>query len=618
MSRPKTLDLQLVIQQETLARQISDHYTTWKNARAVKEADWKEIRNFTFATSTSTTSNAKQPWKNRTVRPKLCQIRDNLHANYMAALFPNDKWFSWEAGDGQSADKERRRTIEAYMAHIFKHSKFKETVSRLVYDYIDYGNCVGDVDFVNETATPTPGVTVQVYSGPKLQRISPLDIVFDITAPSFDEAPKITRTVLTFGQIEKLRTSYPEWAKVSTELMARIRNNRNTVIEAGRGAIRKADMDKSNALTADGFNSLYEYYAADAVEILEFEGDVYDRVTGDFFPNHVITVIDRAYVIRKEPAKSWLGRSSKAHVGWRLRPDNLMAMGPLDNLVGLQYRINHLENSKADAWDLILHPITKVKGYVEEFQYGPNERIYMEQDADVEFLRPDTTALNADVQIQELENTMENMAGAPRQAMGIRTPGEKTAFEVQSLENASSRIFQSKIGYFEEFFLEGLINSMLESARRNLSIAEIVKIVDDDTGVADFIKIEAKDLVAKGKLVPMGARHFAARAQLIQNLAQLTSSGIYQDPDIRTHLSGKIMAELVEENLGLTKYRIYQPNIRVMEQYETAQLQHEAQQELQVSAMTPTENTGPMTPDANSAPPSATAPQPQSGNGLVR
>jgi hypothetical protein len=267
---------------------------------------------------------------------------------------------------------------------------------------------------------------------------------------------------------------------------------------------------------------------------------------------------------------------------------------------------------------LILHPITKVKGYVEEFQYGPNERIYMEQDADVEFLRPDTTALNADVQIQELENTMENMAGAPRQAMGIRTPGEKTAFEVQSLENASSRIFQSKIGYFEEFFLEGLINSMLESARRNLSIAEIVKIVDDDTGVADFIKIEAKDLVAKGKLVPMGARHFAARAQLIQNLAQLTSSGIYQDPDIRTHLSGKIMAELVEENLGLTKYRIYQPNIRVMEQYETAQLQHEAQQELQVSAMTPTENTGPMTPDANSAPPSAPAPQPQSGNGLVR
>jgi hypothetical protein len=27
-------------------------------------------------------------------------------------------------------------------------------------------------------------------------------------------------------------------------------------------------------------------------------------------------------------------------------------MGPLDNLVGLQYRIDHLENAKADALDL--------------------------------------------------------------------------------------------------------------------------------------------------------------------------------------------------------------------------------------------------------------------------
>jgi hypothetical protein len=462
-----------------------------------------------------------------------------------------------------------------------------------VLDYFDYGNCFADVEYVNEVAQPVEGITLQVYSGPKLIRISPLDIVFDITAPSFKEAPKITRTILSFGQLEKLRATRPEWKQVSNDTLARIRNNRATVIEAGRSAIRKADMDKSQALTADGFNSLYEYYSSDSVEVLEFEGDLYDSSTQTLKQNVVVTIIDRAYVVREAPAKSFFGRSSKEHCGWRVRPDNLMAMGPLDNLVGLQYRINHLENLKADVFDMIAYPVVKQRGYVEDWNYAPGERIFMDTDADVEFLRPDTTALNADIQINELENTMEAMAGAPRQAMGIRTPGEKTAFEVQTLENASSRIFQSKISYFEKWFLEPLMNSMLESARRNLNLEEVVKVVQEDTGVEEFLKITPQDLMARGRLVAMGARHFAGRNQMIQNLASLTASGIYQDPEIRNHLSAKRLAEIAEENLGLSKYDVFQPNVRIGEQLETAQLQMEAQEHLQVAGMTPVEDPPP-------------------------
>jgi hypothetical protein len=593
VSRPKTLDLDLVIKPDSLAIQISNYYTTWKSARSRKEQEWAEVRNFIFATDTRSTTNASLPWKNKTVRPKLCQIRDNLHANYMAALFPSPSWFKWEGADNESVNKDKRRAIEAYMSHVFSNSGFEETVSRLVLDYIDYGNCFADVEYVNEVAQPVEGITLQVYSGPKLIRISPLDIVFDITAPSFKEAPKITRTILSFGQLEKLRATRPEWKQVSNDILARIRNNRATVIEAGRSAIRKADMDKSQALTADGFNTLYEYYCSDSVEVLEFEGDLYDSSTQTLKQNVVVTIIDRAYVVREAPAKSFFGRSSKEHCGWRVRPDNLMAMGPLDNLVGLQYRINHLENLKADVFDMIAYPVVKQRGYVEDWNYAPGERIFMDTDADVEFLRPDTTALNADIQINELENTMEAMAGAPRQAMGIRTPGEKTAFEVQTLENASSRIFQSKISYFEKWFLEPLMNSMLESARRNLNLEEVVKVVQEDTGVEEFLKITPEDLMARGRLVAMGARHFAGRNQMIQNLASLTASGIYQDPEIRNHLSAKRLAEIAEENLGLSKYDVFQPNVRIGEQLETAQLQMEAQEHLQVAGMTPVEDPPP-------------------------
>jgi len=98
-----------------------------------------------------------------------------------------------------------------------------------------------------------------------------------------------------------------------------------------------------------------------------------------------------------------------------------MAMGPLDNLVGMQYRIDHLENLKADVFDLIAFPPIKQKGYVEDWNWGPGEKIFMAEDADVESLAPDTTALNADQQIHELEMQMEEMAGAPKEAMGIRS-----------------------------------------------------------------------------------------------------------------------------------------------------------------------------------------------------
>ena len=592
MSRPRTLDLQLVIGPEAMAIEIAHKYQTWKDARRVAEQRWTEARNYTFATDTSTTSNASLPWKNKTTRPKLCQIRDNLYANYYSALFPNDNWFTWEGGDPASVSKDMQLAIESYMSHIFRESGFKETVARLVYDFIDYGNCIADVEFVSEVADIN-GQKVKGYVGPKLVRISPLDIVFDLTAPSFDQSPKITRSLISMGQLEKLRRTRPEWASVSEDIMARIRNNRNQLLAAGVSGLRKDDLQKANALTADGFQSLYDYYNSNTVEVLEFEGDLFDTEHNKLYENHRITIIDRAYTVRKEPINNWFGKSFKKHCGWRLRPDNLMAMGPLENLIGLQYRIDHLENLKADVFDMIAFPMTKIKGFVEDFQYGPNERVYMEQDADVEHMHPDTTALNADMQIDVLERTMEEMAGAPKQAMGIRTPGEKTAFEVQSLDNAASRLFQSKISYFEEWFLEPLINQMLESARRNLDIEMVVKVVRDDLGVQDFISIDRDTITASGKLMAMGARHFAARAQMVQNLTQLAATGLYQDPAVITHMSGKVLAQLIEDNLGLRKYRLFMPNVRVAEQLETAQMQQQAQEELHVNAMTPTDYTGP-------------------------
>ncbi|MCL5460301.1 hypothetical protein M3M33_16810, partial [Loigolactobacillus coryniformis] len=74
--------------------------------------------------------------------------------------------------------------------------------------------------------------------------------------------------------------------------------------------------------------------------------------------------------------------------GWRERQNNLWAMGPLANLIGMQYRLDHIENMKADLFDLTTFPPMKIKGVVSDFEWGPMEKIFVDSDGDVELLTP--------------------------------------------------------------------------------------------------------------------------------------------------------------------------------------------------------------------------------------
>ena len=85
-----TIDIEDTIDPHALAVDISSRWGTWNTARASKLEEWKELRNYVYATDTKTTSNSKLPWSNSTTTPKLTQISDNLHANYFAALFPTE------------------------------------------------------------------------------------------------------------------------------------------------------------------------------------------------------------------------------------------------------------------------------------------------------------------------------------------------------------------------------------------------------------------------------------------------------------------------------------------------------------------------------------------------
>ena len=573
------LEFDEVLGAHDLAVKIVGQYSALHNQHQVWIEQTKEQRNYVFATDTRSTSNSQLPWKNSTTIPKLCQIRDNLHSNYMAALFPNDDWLRWEAADFESAALDKASTIEAYMKTKLRESGFKETISRMLYDFIDYGNVFGDCEFVNEDQNnEDTGEVIKGYIGPRALRVSPYDIVFNPAAARFKDTPKFTRYVKSLGELQYEAETQPG-AGWKQDVVKQMLDTRSTFAE-----YEVADWAKAEGIEIDGFGSLQEYYGSGTVELIEFEGTIFDEDSGELLTDYIITIVDRAYVVRKVKNPRWLRGSTKVHAGWRLRPDNLYAMGPLDNLVGMQYRIDHLENLKADVFDMIAHPPLKIRGDVEDFEWGPNAEIDVGEDGDVEMMKLDATALNADFQIQTLMQTMEEMAGAPKQAMGVRTPGEKTAFEVQQLDNASGRIFQEKATIFE-VMMDDLLNNMLEMARRELNGSDTIRVIDDELGVETFLDITKEDLVSRGKLRPVGARHFAAQAQLMQNI-----NGIFNSPlgqAIAPHISNKRLALMVEDILNIERYDLVKENVAIFEQAETQRLVQQAQEDLEVESMTP-------------------------------
>lgn len=579
----KTLQLDQLISPDEVARKLMHTYSRWRIQRAGWEREKKESRNYIFATDTKTTSNSTLPWRNSTTIPKLCQIRDNLHTAYMDAIFPNEDWAIWEGDDQAAVAKDKRRIIETYVKNKAKHGGLIDVISDCLYDYIDYGNAFAEVVWVHEKHfDPVLDEETTTYVGPKLLRISPWDHYFNPTAISYSKTPKFTRYLKNMGDLKKEMEQRPD-LEFDKEGFDKVVAMRRTV-----STFKYEDWSKAEGYLADGFGSLSEYYGSGLVEIIEFEGDLYDEFSDELRENRIITIADGQYILRDIPNPNWFGRDNKVSVGWRDRPDNLYSMGPLDNLVGLQYRIDHLENCKADALDQSILPPKKIIGDVEPFTWGPGIDIVIpDGDGDVVPMPPNPAAFQVNNEIAFLMEMMEEMAGAPRQAMGIRTPGEKTMFEVQTLENNTGRTFFSKTHKFERNFLEPVLNLFLESARRNLDMADMLKIVDDDFGAATFVQITKDDIIAKGKLTPLGSRHFAARAQLLQNLTGIFNSPIGEM--IKPDVSRKQLTKLIEETMGLTKHKLFKDNVAISEQAETQRLVQQAQIDINDEATVPVE-----------------------------
>ena len=551
----QTVDLQYLFEESNqLAREISSLHDSWSSQKTTHDARIREAKQFVFATSTRETSNVTNDHDHSTNIPKITQIYDSLKANYGSALMPHDHWFKFEGQDTKSVNKETRRKLEAYLRTKHRQNGLEAVADELLDDWVLEGNCFAGVYFTNKSATGSNGVSTQGYKGPMVYRISPNDIVFNPLSINFDSAPKIIRSVLSLGELARKIKERPgdEYLSEVFDKLVYVRQKVN--------GYTIDDINKSTQYVMDGYGSYGEYLKSNHVEILDFYGDIFNIETGEFFPSHVISVVDRRWVIRSVPIDTWNGHPMIFHSGWRKRPDNVWCMSPLENIVGMQYKINHLENAKADAFDKMLMPDRVIIGDVAEIVQSEDGSITYHIDSergDVKDLAPDTTVLNADFQISNYMRMMEEMVGAPREAAGFRTPGEKTKYEVSKLLTAADRMFQYKLEQFEVQMLQKILSAEVEVSRKYLVQVgpDTVEMEDPQTGAKEFIEFTADDLEVVGSLLPVGSHYYARKMQLIANLETLHNLPL-KDPEVAIHFPAEKLAKLWEELMEFDDFEL--------------------------------------------------------------
>ncbi len=562
---------------DVMADEISKMWDRYKTARGSWESEVLEIRNYKYATSTNTTENKENNFANSTTIPKLSQIAMNLQANYNAHLFSNPKWAQFEAFNTESATKESRTLVEAYVRTKIRRKDYEEVFNKLLIDWIDTGMCFAQQHYITETYLDINGHEKMLYQGCVLERICPGDIVFDVAATSFSKAAKIIRKTYSMGDI---RGEIDENADspFTHEILEEMRVTRNNIRNAGGLGSTAGINWKQEAISKAGLGSLMSYMEGDMVEVLEFYGDFYSVETGEYLKNHKIIVVDRRKVIFSEPIRSRNGSQHIYASGWEDRADTLMAMSPLARLVGMQYKLDKLENQRADAFDRIIHPITVESGDVEFHgkRGAVGGRYVTDEKGSVHEMRPDTTVLNADFQMQNSMAIMEEMAGSPKNASGHRTPGEKTKFEVQFLENGGNRIFRNKTNKFEKEMIEEVLNDMIEMAMDNMGETDLVSTVGEDFQVEEFLSISKQDLNVSGKLRARGSRLFAEKANALQNLLGVLASPAFQM--LNPHTSRIKLARAIEELGDLEELGIFVPNIGVQEDAVTQRMMNQTQQ----------------------------------------
>lgn len=572
----KTFDLEKNLAVDVLANNISNKWQQWLFARHEWEERYRKTLSYLYSTSTDTIyGQNSNPWSANVHIPKLTQLRDVLVTYELESLFSLSDYYEFEGFTKDANTLENRRLVKNMLKNILDKGDFKGITEKLVTDYIDAGNAFAMPVWETDKVKNAAGVERINWEGPVAHRINPLDIVFDPLAVDFKSSPKILRTVLSIGDLALLAQNDPVMKKGFDRAM----HNRRKI----REAIVNGDTIKSDQLTIAGFGNWKSYMSSDTVELLTFYGTLYNVEDKTLHEHTKITIMDRSVVLKEEPMEDIGGYDWIHHVGYRDRKDILWAMSPLENCLGMQSRIDFLENKRSDCYDYTVNPIRKIKGQVDiPDALGPGDDVRMDVDSDVSYLAPDTSILTADNQIDRYEYKMEEFMGSPKEVLGYRTPGEKTMFEVNQIFTAATRIFNRQIRKFEKDIFEPMINDMFQLWMRNKAGQTIqLKYWDTEREMYAFKDVNIDDINAMGRIKVNGSSTYQDKQQIAQALQMLGQNPLFLDEVVRNNFSPTELGQVFLWVSGLDKFpHLFKKDQRLYEITDQQKLVERLQQQV--------------------------------------
>lgn len=559
-----------------LAGGVVSSWTQWNSSRTQAMELWAEIDSYLHATDTSMLEGGSN-FDHKTHLPILSELHEDLIAIVYSTLFPHDDWLSWKGFEINAITKQVRQKVLSYIKQCHAMNGFSVQMRKVVDDLIRYGNCFTQTYYKNESMESQQGM-VSGYAGPAIKRISPYDIAFNPVAREFSKTPKIIRELITVGDLHELYTG------ASAEDLALDADTFDSLMSRRTGSGNDyTERYKDKQYIPQGFGSIDEYYNSGYVELMWFYGDIFNDTDNTFAKKRCVVVVDRDTVlIDKEELFPAIFKG-----GWTPRPDNLWSQGPLDKVVGINYMINHRENSKNDAIDKFTYPDRAYVGDVEEIydEVTGHTKYIMPEGGSVSDIRPDSTVLTFDNQIMMHRDLARTSARLPQQLAGFRTAGEKTATEVQSLNDGAFRGFINKAAQMEEDLIENAVQAEIRVAKDNFS--SIIKVLEEDEdGILLTTQITEEDLSANGKLIPHGSRRFSRQLQQLQGLTQLANTQIGQM--VAPHINTYNLAKTVEELYGFDKFGFVNKFASIDEQMEAEERSMLAQQEMVQQSSEPT------------------------------
>lgn len=545
---------------KSVASTISGMWDSYNSDRADAMALWKEVDAYRFATDTKKLPGGDN-FDHTTHIPVTHMVDEKLGAILNATAFPHEDWLGWKPLDRDANNIQKRKNVLAYLRKLHAQIKFTRTGKKAIDDLKAYGNTFLQTAYVYDLDEEGKG-----YVGPKTFRISPYNIVFDPTAPTFDDSFKIVLQRMTVGEFALFCENHPD--HVDGDVVKQVLERRI----GSRNAGVSNDYYKDGQFGGQGYGTIASYYRSGFVDVLWFYGSVFDEPTMKVHRNRCIAVVDYDRVLLdKHQPNSYIRKGS-----WKERPDNLWAQSPLEVIIGLNYMINHRENAKNDAIDKMIYPDQLYIGDVEILhdEVTGRREIWAPLQGGAQDITPDASTLSFNTEIDRLEQTVMEATGLPSDILGFRSPGEKTAFEVQNLTEGAFRGFIDHVAQFEQDCLEKVVRDQIEIASQHYS--EAIKVMGEtDMGNTIELTVTKDDLDANAALIPQGARRFT---RMLQQLAGLQSMSQYQ-PIVAAHVNTFNFAKAIEELSGLDDFQIVSKFAAMDEQAEMQKEQMLVQQD---------------------------------------